>query len=69
MIENSLPMAGYNAALDKKDEREEKIAFCVWARAEIEGMTEQDINRDHFAKMDDVTLEQECEWLSGLLDK
>jgi hypothetical protein len=69
MTENSLPMAGYNAILGKKDEREEKIAFCVWATAEIHGITEKELDRGYFSTMDDTTLERECDWLNDLLDK
>lgn len=51
------------------DERDELFRFCIYARADIEGIDESEIDSAVFGNMTDAELEREADWLDDMMGK
>lgn len=54
--------------MDRK-ERVRLVKFCRWARAELEGVDESEIEISDLTSMKPEELQREADWLDQLLDK
>ena len=50
-------------------ERADLIKFCVSAEAELNGVSEEEVDHSDFEKMTDEELDKESDWLWELLLK
>lgn len=54
--------------MDRK-ERVRLVKFCRWARAELEGLDESEIEISDLTSMTPEELKREADWLDDMLDK
>ncbi len=52
-----------------RQERVKLVKFCRWARAELEGVPESEIEISDLTSMSPEDLKHEADWLDEMLDK